>query len=147
VFHISSIQAEDASREFPYSSQTMKNATGANQTQVSVKFNTEQVVFDAPPTLEVSYSNATHCVIILKPFDYKDCITAATTAFSEAMYDDACRRLKVGSFYMQSSIVRARLYAHSVHGRADEELDEEEYNRMRMQGPAVIYLEAKYAFQ
>ena len=60
VFHIPSILVEDASREFPYSSQTMKN-----QTRVSVKFNTEQVVFDAPPTLEVSYSNATRCVIVL----------------------------------------------------------------------------------
>jgi len=48
---------------------------------------------------------------------------------------------------VKSSIFRARLYAHSVHGRANEELDEEEYNKMRMQGPAVIYLEAKYALQ
>jgi len=63
------------------------------------------------------------------------------------MYDDACRRARFGSFYVKSSIFRARLYAHSVHGRANEELDEEEYNRMRMQGPAVIYLEAKYALQ
>jgi len=27
------------------------------------------------------------------------------------------------------------------------ELDEKEYNKMRMQSPAVIYLEAKYVFQ
>jgi len=54
VFQISSISMEDASREFPYSSQTTKNATvtGATRTRVSVKFNAEQVVFDAPQTLE-----------------------------------------------------------------------------------------------
>jgi len=29
--------------------------TGAAWTQLSVKFNTDQIAFDAPPTLEVSY--------------------------------------------------------------------------------------------
>jgi len=49
VFHISSISMEDASWEFPYSSQTT-TVTGATRTPVSVKFNAEQVVFDAPQT-------------------------------------------------------------------------------------------------
>ena len=57
VFHIPSIPMENMSRVFPYSSQTTQDAivTGAIQTRVSVKFNAEQVVFDAPQTLEVSF--------------------------------------------------------------------------------------------
>jgi len=60
VFHIPSIQTENIRRVFPYSSQTTQEetVTGATQTRVSVKFKGEQVVFDAPPTLEMSYSRA-----------------------------------------------------------------------------------------
>jgi len=35
------------------------------------------------------------------------------------------------------------LYAYSVYGRSHKELDEEEYNKMMMQKPTAIYLEAK----
>jgi len=64
------------------------------------------------------------------------------------MFDDACRRAKHGS--LSWSVIapcKAVLYAHSVYGRSDQELGEEEYNKMRNQKPAVIYLEAKYTFQ
>jgi len=54
VFHIPSIPMESM-KEFPYSSQTTQDATGGTRTRVSVKFNAEQVAFDAPPTLEVGY--------------------------------------------------------------------------------------------
>jgi len=51
-FDVSSMNPENTCREFPYSSQMTQNPTSA--TQVSVKFNTHQAVFDAPPTLAVS---------------------------------------------------------------------------------------------
>jgi len=55
VFHISSMPTESIRKEFPYFPQTTPDTTvtGAAQTRVRVKFNTEQVLFDAPPTFEV----------------------------------------------------------------------------------------------
>ena len=57
VFHIPSIPAENIRRVFPYSSQATQDASGVGitRTRVSVKFNAEQIVFDAPPTLAVSF--------------------------------------------------------------------------------------------
>jgi len=70
VFHISSIATENIRREFPYSSQISQDATvtGTPRMRASVKFNAEQVVFDAPPTLEVSYLRSTRFIILLNSF-------------------------------------------------------------------------------
>jgi len=148
VFHIPLIPMESM-KEFPYSFQTTQDATGATWTRVSIKFATEQVAFDAPPTLEVGYLIPTRFFIYFPQLFYcKGCIAAATAAFSVAMYDDACRRAKHGSLsWCVIGPCKAVLYAHSVYGRSDQELGEEEYNKMRKQHPAVIYLEAKYTFQ
>ena len=56
VFHTPSMAAGNIRRVFPYSSQaTDVTVAGETRTQVSVKFKGEQIVFDAPPTLAVSY--------------------------------------------------------------------------------------------
>jgi len=71
VFYISSIATENTRRRgFPYSSQMSQDATvtGMTRMRVSVKFNAEQVVFDAPPTLEVSHSRSTRFIILLNSF-------------------------------------------------------------------------------
>jgi len=59
VFHIPSIPMEKIRRVFPYSSQTTQDETvmGGTRTRVSIKFKAEQVVFAAPPTLEVGCLN------------------------------------------------------------------------------------------
>jgi len=57
VFHVPSMPTEIIRRAFPYSSQTTQDASmtcTTQKTRVSVKFTGGQVVFDAPPTLEVS---------------------------------------------------------------------------------------------
>ena len=71
VFHIPSMPAGNIKRVFPYSSQaTDVTATGETRTQVSVKFKGEQIVFDAPPTLAVSYFKPRDFVINLSPFNH-----------------------------------------------------------------------------
>jgi len=58
VFHIPSIPTENMTGVFPYSSQTTQDATvtSATRTQVSIKFNADQVVLNTtPPTLRVSF--------------------------------------------------------------------------------------------
>jgi len=146
VFHVSSVQTKNAcaSREFPYSSQTTQNATatGAAQTRVSVKFDTEQVVFDAPSTLEVSYLRQTPFSIILNSFDCQACITIVNAAFYDAIYHENSRRRFITNQNSSSRPPETKLFAHSVHGRLNMELDGEEYNKMRMLNPTVIYLEA-----
>jgi len=37
-----------------------------------------------------------------------------------------------------------KLYPHSAHGRSNKELGTEEYKKMTIQSPTIIYLEAKY---
>jgi len=67
VFHISSMPAENIRRVFPYSSQAAEDGTvtAGTRARVSVKFNGGQIVFDAPPTLAVSYFRPRGFVIIL----------------------------------------------------------------------------------
>jgi len=37
-----------------------------------------------------------------------------------------------------------KLYPYSAHGRSNKELGTEEYKKMTIQGPTIIYLEATY---
>ena len=60
------------------------------------------------------------------------------------MLDEFNRRNRTAYFNYVPQ--KTELYAHSVYGRSDKKLDEEEYDKMKMQNPAVIYLEAKCGF-
>ena len=64
---------------------------------------------------------------------------------SAAKAEEDCRRLSLADHtkpwnFKHCSI---ELYAYSVYGRSHKELDEEEYNKMMIQKPTVIYLEVK----
>jgi len=148
VFHISSIATENIRREFPYSSQMSQDATvmGTTRVRVSVKFNAEQVVLDAPPTLEVSYSRSTLFSILLNSFICQECIAAVNVAFKTHMHEEDTRLAYFESrqYYGRTWPREIKLYPHSAHGRSNKELGTEEYIKMTIQSPTIIYLEATY---
>jgi len=77
----------------------------------------------------------------MNSFDCQGFIAAVNAAFATAMSKEDGQRGYLGHYTRR--IPETKIYAHSVKaGRLNKEIDKEEYNKMRMEKPEVIYLEA-----
>ena len=129
LFHISSAQTKTRAQvgsSLFFTDNTECNCDGCGpdpDATVSVKFDTEQVIFDSPSTLKVSYLRQTPFSIILNSFDYQACINIVNGGFYDASYHENGRRRFITNQTSSSRSPETKLFAHSVLGRLNMKLD------------------------